>query len=118
MVIHALFSHAAVDRPTLDHEGTAMSAQAALISMLSAVFAGGGSAPHEAVHGLVADTLILAQSASCNAIGEAVAAENGGTLASASDAVQNGAEVCQIIIVVRGQNGERPRRMEVVVPKG
>ncbi|MCU0832135.1 MAG: hypothetical protein MUC58_11600 [Rhizobiaceae bacterium] len=61
---------------------------------------------------------LLAQGGDCYAIGESVAAQNGGELAAASEARQNGQPVCQIIIVVRGQNGERPRRMEIIVPKG
>jgi hypothetical protein len=61
---------------------------------------------------------ILAQGGDCYAIGEMVAAQNGGTLASASEAQQNGASVCQIIVVIPAQNGERARRMEIIVPKG
>jgi hypothetical protein len=64
------------------------------------------------------DLLLLVQGGDCYAVGEAVAAQNGGTLASASEAQQNGASVCQIIVVIPGQNGERPRRMEIIVPKG
>jgi hypothetical protein len=62
--------------------------------------------------------LLFAQGGDCYAIGETVASQNGGELAAASEARQNGQQVCQIIIVVRGQNGERPKRMEIIVPKG
>ena len=62
--------------------------------------------------------LVLAQAADCYAIGEQQAAAQGGTLASANDAVQNGAPVCRVIIVVPGQNGARPKRVEIIVPKG
>jgi hypothetical protein len=62
--------------------------------------------------------LVLVQAADCYAIGEQQAAAQGGTLATASDAVQNGQPVCRVIVVVPGQNGERPKRVEIIVPKG
>ena len=62
--------------------------------------------------------LQLVQAADCYAVGQTQAAERGGTLAAANDAVQNGQQVCRIIVVVPGQNGERPRRVETIVPKG
>ncbi len=62
--------------------------------------------------------VILVQAADCYAIGEQQAAAQGGTLAMANDAVQNGQPVCRVIIVVPGQNGERPKRMEIIVSKG
>lgn len=65
-----------------------------------------------------ADMPLLVQGGDCYAIGEAVAAQNGGTLASANDAQQNGTPVCQVIIVVPAKEGERPKRMEIIVPKG
>lgn len=93
-----------------------MSALAVLSAAMTVAMTAGHGVSSPVDNGL-SGGVILAQSADCNAVGEMLAAENGGTLASASDAVQNGADVCQIIIVVRGQNGERPRRMEIVVPK-
>ena len=62
--------------------------------------------------------LVLVQAADCYAVGEQQAAAQGGTLATASDAVQNGQPVCRVIVVVPGQNGERPKRVEIIVPKG
>ena len=62
--------------------------------------------------------LILVQVADCYTIGEQQAAAQDGTLAAANDAVQNGQPVCRVIIVVPGQNGERPKRVEIIVPKG
>ena len=62
--------------------------------------------------------LVLVQGADCYAIGEQQAAQQGGTLAAASDAVKNGQPVCRVIVVVPGQNGERPKRVEIIVPKG
>jgi hypothetical protein len=64
------------------------------------------------------DGPILVQGADCYAIGEQEAATQGGTLASASDAVKNGQPVCRVILVIPGQNGERPKRVEIIVPKG
>jgi hypothetical protein len=62
--------------------------------------------------------VVLAQAADCYTIGEQQASNEGGTLATASDAVRNGQPVCRVIVVIPGQNGERPKRVEIIVPKG
>jgi Na+-translocating ferredoxin:NAD+ oxidoreductase RnfC subunit len=62
--------------------------------------------------------IVLAQGADCYSIGEQQAVQLGGTLANANDAVRNGQPVCRVIVVVPGQNGERPKRVEIIVPKG
>jgi hypothetical protein len=54
----------------------------------------------------------------CYAIGQQVAAQNGGTLAKASQSNRGGKPVCVIVVLVPGKNGQRPRRTEVVVPLG
>ncbi|MET3790752.1 hypothetical protein [Aquamicrobium terrae] len=59
-----------------------------------------------------------AAAADCYSIGQQVAAQNGGTLARASEANRGGQAVCVIVVLVPGKDGERPRRTEVVVPKG
>jgi hypothetical protein len=56
--------------------------------------------------------------ADCYAIGEQVAAQNGGTLAKASQANRGGQTVCVIVVLVPGKDGQRPRRVQVVVPAG
>lgn len=53
----------------------------------------------------------------CYAIGQQVAAENGGTLARASASEQDGQPVCVIVVLVPGKEGQRPRRAEIVVPR-
>ena len=65
--------------------------------------------------GSLSGALQVAQS-DCYAIGQQVAAQNGGTLAKASSANRGGQQVCVIVVLVPGKNGERPRRTEVVVP--
>lgn len=52
----------------------------------------------------------------CYAIGEQVAAQYGGTLARATPANRGGQVVCQIVVLVPGKGGGRPRRVQVVVP--
>ncbi|TIL82445.1 MAG: hypothetical protein E5Y89_05110 [Mesorhizobium sp.] len=52
----------------------------------------------------------------CYAIGQQVAAQNGGTLAKASQATRGGQAVCVIVVLVPGKDGQRPRRTEIVVP--
>jgi len=54
----------------------------------------------------------------CYAIGQQVAAQNGGTLAKASQATRGGQPVCVIVVLVPGKDGQRPRRSEIVVPAG
>ena len=61
--------------------------------------------------------VVLAAS-DCYSIGEQVAAQNGGTLAKASQATQDGQPVCVIVVLVPGKDGQRPRRTEIVVPQG
>jgi hypothetical protein len=60
--------------------------------------------------------LLLIQS-DCYAVGEQVAAQNGGTLAKASPSTQGGRPVCVIVVLVPGKDGQRPRRTEIVVPQ-
>ena len=59
---------------------------------------------------------VLVAQADCYAIGQQVAAENGGTLARAQSANRGGQEVCVIVVLVPGKEGQRPRRAEFVVP--
>lgn len=61
---------------------------------------------------------VVTVAADCYAIGQEVAAQNGGTLAKASPATRGGQEVCVIVVLVPGKDGERPRRAEMVVPAG
>lgn len=56
--------------------------------------------------------------ADCHAVGQQIAAQNGGQLARATASSQGGQPVCVIVILVPGKDGSRPRRMEVVVPQG
>ncbi|MBX3597063.1 MAG: hypothetical protein KF874_05760 [Rhizobiaceae bacterium] len=60
---------------------------------------------------------VVAQ-ADCYAIGQKVAAQNGGTLAKATPSNQGGQQVCVIVVLVPGKDGQRPRRAEFVVPAG
>ena len=54
--------------------------------------------------------------ADCYAIGQQVAAQNGGQLARASASNRGGQQVCVIVVLVPGKDGKRPRRAEFVVP--
>jgi hypothetical protein len=54
--------------------------------------------------------------ADCYSVGEQVAAQNGGTLAKASASNRGGQTVCVIVVLVPGKDGQRPRRVQVVVP--
>ncbi|GAA2862207.1 hypothetical protein GGQ99_003581 [Aminobacter niigataensis] len=59
---------------------------------------------------------ILMAAADCYSIGQQVADQHGGTLARASESNQGGQSVCVIVVLVPAKDGQRPRRVEVVVP--
>ena len=61
-------------------------------------------------------SLLIAAAGDCAAVGERVAASQGGQLAKATPATQNGKAVCIVVVLVPGRDGERPRRVEVAVP--
>jgi hypothetical protein len=54
--------------------------------------------------------------ANCNAVGQQVASQQGGQLASASIETRDGRQVCVVVILLPARDGERGRRSEVVVP--
>lgn len=63
-----------------------------------------------------APSAVVTVQANCYAIGQQVAAQNGGTLARASLSNRGGRPVCVIVVVVPGRDGQRGRRQEFVVP--
>lgn len=60
--------------------------------------------------------LLIAAAGDCAAVGERVAASQGGQLAKATPTTQNGRAMCVVVVLVPGRDGERPRRVEVAVP--
>lgn len=54
--------------------------------------------------------------ADCYAIGQQIAAQQGGELAKATPDTQGGQPVCRIVVVWPGKDGQRGRRTEIVVP--
>ncbi len=65
---------------------------------------------------VAAEQPIIVAQGDCYAIGQQIAAQNGGTLARASQANRGGQTVCVIVVLVPGKEGQRPRRQEFVVP--
>ena len=57
-----------------------------------------------------------AYSADCVAVGQRIAAEQNGRLARSTPVVQKGREMCVVVVLIDGSNGEKPRRVEVAVP--
>lgn len=60
---------------------------------------------------------VITIQADCFAVGQDKAAEMGGTLAKAKPDDEGGAPVCRLVIVVPGEEGERPKRVEITVPQ-
>lgn len=61
--------------------------------------------------------LLLAQAgADCYSVGARVAAQQGGQLVQATAENRGGQTVCRVVIVIPGNNGQRPKRAEFVVP--
>ncbi len=84
-------------------------AMIALLISASAAFAAPVAAP--------LDAPVLAQpvAANCNAIAQQMAAQYGGK-ARATLQNRGGQQVCVVVIVVEGKNGQRAQRIEQVVP--
>lgn len=56
------------------------------------------------------------QAADCYAIGQQIAAQNGGQLANVSQTERGGQPACVVVVLIPGKDGGRPRREEFVVP--
>ena len=56
--------------------------------------------------------------ADCWAQGQQYAAENNGTLTKANLTNKNGKAVCELVVLVPGQDGARPKRLEKTVKAG
>jgi hypothetical protein len=88
----------------------------ALLSILRGGLAGFVALAVPAVAVAGPEAPILVAQADCYSVGQQVAAQNGGQLAKATEANQDGRRVCVIVVLVPGKDGQRPRRTEVVVP--
>ncbi|MFH1793135.1 MAG: hypothetical protein ABIK36_10985 [Pseudomonadota bacterium] len=84
-------------------------AMIALLISAPAAFAAPVAAP------LDAPALVQPVAANCNAIAQQMAAQYGGK-ARATLQNRGGQQVCVVVIVVQGKNGQRGERIEVVVP--
>lgn len=56
--------------------------------------------------------------ADCYAVGQQVAAQNGGQMVKATPETRGGQTVCVVVVLVPARDGQRPRRAEFVVPAG
>lgn len=61
------------------------------------------------------ETGVQVAQASCFARGQAVASQRGATLVSADAVQRGGRQVCRVVLLIDGSDGERPRREEVFV---
>ncbi|GAA5093662.1 hypothetical protein GCM10023260_00090 [Bartonella acomydis] len=62
---------------------------------------------------LGADSVLAAE---CTEMGRKVASQENGVLVRSKPVVQDGKDMCMIVVVVPARNGEKLRRVEVVVP--
>lgn len=85
-------------------------AYALLLGMAAAV-------PADFTPALAGGLPIRMAAADCYATGQRIAAQQGGTLAAAQAATRGGQQVCVIVVLVPGAEGQRPRRQEIVVPQ-
>ena len=76
-----------------------------IMAALIALAAFGGGTAHAGTNGM------LLAADNCYAVGQRVAKQRGAQLASAQ-AVSGG---CKIVLIIPGGNGQRPKRVEVVV---
>lgn len=61
---------------------------------------------------------VPAYAADCWEQGQAYAAENKGTLTKANLTKQNGKAMCELVVLVPGKDGARPKRLEKTVKAG
>jgi hypothetical protein len=57
-------------------------------------------------------------SGDCYSMGMQEAARRGGQLARAEPEMRGGQQVCVIVVLTPGKDGQRPRRDEIVLPMG
>jgi hypothetical protein len=57
-------------------------------------------------------------SGDCYSMGMQEAARRGGQLARAEPETRGGRQVCVIVVLTPGKDGQRPRRDEIVIPMG
>ncbi|HET9534698.1 MAG TPA: hypothetical protein VFP43_05050 [Mesorhizobium sp.] len=88
-----------------------------VIAALSATAVAGSAALAVPAVPVGVESLVHPIAGDCYAIGEQVAAQNGGTLAKASPSTEGGQPVCVVVILVPGKDGQRPRRVQLVVPQ-
>jgi predicted cation transporter len=85
-------------------------------TVVSSIVPSAQAAPLQSAQIILGKNQIHFVAGDCAAIGQQVAAAQGGTLTKATAAVQNGSPVCIVVVLVPGRDGERPRRVEVAVP--
>lgn len=80
----------------------------------------GGTQPSASVPfntpGIAPGNDVVLAGGDCYAVGSQVAASKGGQLAKVTAERRGGRDVCVVVVLVPGGNGQRPRREEVIVP--
>lgn len=58
----------------------------------------------------------LISSPDCNSVGEEVAAQKSGFLARSTSLTQDGRKMCIVVVMIPASDGQRPQRVEILVP--
>lgn len=58
----------------------------------------------------------LISSSDCYSVGEEVAAQKGGFLARSTASTQDGRKMCIVVVMIPASDGQRPQRVEILVP--
>ena len=87
------------------------------LSMVMVSVTGAATLPLALPEVPLADTFAQV-SGDCYSIGMQEAARRGGQLARAEPEMRGGRQVCVIVVLTPGKDGQRPRRDEIVIPMG
>ncbi|MCO5163942.1 MAG: hypothetical protein M9939_22745 [Mesorhizobium sp.] len=84
--------------------------------VLAALLTYGAAGAEEKVKTYEKGDVPLIPSSDCYSVGEEVAAQKGGALARSTASMQDGREMCIVVVLFPASDGQRPQRAEILVP--
>jgi hypothetical protein len=112
-IVHVVFSTKGLNGGM--NTNTLISGVVALVMLAGSMAAALADMPRPPVPEL--PELVINASQDCYAIGQQIAAREGGTLYNARADTRGGQPVCVVVVVIPGSDGQRPRRAEFMVPR-